>query len=333
MNREDEEFQFLGFLGIFKESFIIVSSWIKIFSQITVAMILPLSLIYLGHIQISQMIFSDIMFNEYIHDRIPKGTRSYDKISDILLSEWTAFFLFKIGYFIFFLILALLSTSAVVYTIASIYTANEIILKKVMKVVPKVWKRLMVTFIWNSLIVFAYNIVSILIFILWALLFRSILFVGTILLISLLVIYLSGFVYISIIWHLASVVSVLEEFYGLNAMAKSQGLIRGKTGISAATFLVLSLIFFGIQLGFEYFVVRGFGGGVTSRILYGILFVVLISALFLFGLVIQTIIYFVCKSYHHERIDKPSLADHLGGYLGEYVPLKAKDVQLEEFEA
>ncbi|KAL2504649.1 hypothetical protein Adt_20270 [Abeliophyllum distichum] len=333
MDREDEEFQFLGFFGIFKESFTIISSWIKIFSEITIAMILPLSLIYLGHIQISQILFSHIMFNEYILDRVPKGTHSYDKISDVLSSEWTAFLLFKIGYFIFFLILALLTTSAVVYTIASIYTANEINLKKVIKVVPKVWKRLMVTFIWNSLIVFAYNIISILIFILWAVLFESIQFLGPIFLVSLVVIYLSGFVYISIIWHLASVVSVLEEFQGLNAMAKSKGLIRGNTGVSAAAFLVLSLIFFGIQLGFEYYVVLGFGGGITYRIVYGILFVFLISVLILFGLVIQTIIYFVCKSYHHERIDKPSLADHLGGYLGDYVPLKAKDVQLGEFEA
>ncbi|XP_022880660.1 uncharacterized protein LOC111397929 [Olea europaea var. sylvestris] len=295
MDREEGEFQFLGFFDIFKESFVIISSWIKIFTQITIAMILPLSLIYLGHIQISHILFSDIMFHEYILHRIPKGT--------------------------------------LVYTIASIYTSNEINLKKVIKVVPKVWKRLMVTFIWNSLIVFAYNIVSILIFISWALLFGTVQFVGPIILISLAVIYLSGFVYISIIWHLASVVSVLEEFYGLNAVAKSQGLIRGKTGISAATFLVLSLIFFGIQLGFEYYVVLGFGGGVASRILYGILFVVLICVLFLFGLVIQTIIYFICKSYHRERIDKPSLADHLGGYLGDYVPLKSKDVQLGEFEA
>ncbi|KAL2456308.1 hypothetical protein Adt_46855 [Abeliophyllum distichum] len=207
MDREDEEFQFLGFFGIFKESFTIISSWIKIFSEIRIAMIVPLSLIYLGYIQISQIFFSHIMFNEYILDRVPKGTHSYDKISDVLSSEWTAFVLFKIGYFI-----------------------------------------------------------SILIFILWAVLFKSIEFLGPIFLISLVVIYLSGFVYISIIWHLASVVSVLEEFQGLNAMAKSPGLIRGNTGVYAAAFLVLSLIFFGIQLGFEYFVVLGFGGGITYRV-------------------------------------------------------------------
>ncbi|GAU34592.1 hypothetical protein TSUD_15070 [Trifolium subterraneum] len=37
------------------------------------------------------------------------------------------------------------------------------------------------------------------------------------------------------------------------------------------------------------------------------------------------------QSYHHENIDKSALADHLEVYLGEYVPLTAKDVQLENY--
>jgi hypothetical protein len=53
--------------------------------------------------------------------------------------------------------------------------------------------------------------------------------------------------------------------------------------------------------------------------------------LFLFELVIQTVmIYFVCKSNHHEKIEKLALSDHLDVYHGEYVPLNSKDVQLEQ---
>ncbi|KAI3451552.1 hypothetical protein Pfo_008217 [Paulownia fortunei] len=332
MDREQEEIQFLGFFGILKESCNIVSSWRKIFGQITLAFIIPLSFIYLAHIQISELLFTKIMHNEFMLDRTPEGTSSYDKISDVLSSEWTAFFLFKIGYFIFFIILSLLSTSAVVYTIACIYTAKEITLKKVMSVVPKVWKRLMVTFIWSFIIVFAYNILSLLVLILGAIIFGQIPIVGTVFLVLFVVVYLIGFFYITIIWNLATVVSVLEESYGLNAMAKSRALIKGKMGVSVAVFLVVGLCFFGIQLMFEFLVVIADGQGLGNRIGFGILCLVLMSISMLFGLITQTIIYFVCKSYHHENIDKSSLADHLGGYLGEYVPLKSKDVQLEQFE-
>lgn len=330
MDKEQEEIQFLGFFGIFKESFNIVPAWRKIFSQISLALIFPLAFIYLAHIQISQYLFTNILRNEYILDRIPKGTPTYDNISDILSSEWAAYWLFKIGYLIFFLILALLSTSAVVYTIACIYTAKDITFKKVMSIVPKVWKRLMATFIWNFIIVVGYNIVAVLVSFTCIVLIPPGVF-SSMILIILLVLYLVGLVYISVIWHLASVVSVLEESYGLNAMIKSQDLIKGKIGISMVILVIVNIFFFGIEFAFEWFVVLGHGGGLVFRIGVGIVCLALLSMLILFGLIIQTIIYFICKSYHHENIDKSSLADHLEVYLGEYVPLKSKDVQLEHF--
>ncbi|KAL7102022.1 hypothetical protein ACP275_08G093400 [Erythranthe tilingii] len=332
MDREQEEIQFLGFFGILKESLTIVSSWRKIFTQITLALILPLSFIYLAHIQISELLFSKIMLNEFILDRTAEGTRTHDRISGALSSEWATFFLFKIGYFVFFIVLSLLSTSAVVYTIACIYTAKEIAFKKVMSVVPKVWKRLVVTFIWNFVIVFAYNVASLIALFLGAVLFGSVPVIGTVFLILFGVCYFAGLFYITIVWHLATVVSVLEESYGLNAMSKSQALIKGKMWVSFAVFFVVGVFFFGIQLIFEFLVVVGDGEGVGTRVGFGIFCLVLMSIWMLFGLITQTIIYFVCKSYHHENIDKSSLADHLGGYLGEYVPLKSKDVQLEQFE-
>ncbi|PIN16525.1 hypothetical protein CDL12_10824 [Handroanthus impetiginosus] len=114
-------------------------------------------------------------------------------------------------------------------------------------------------------------------------------------------------------------------------MAKSQALIKGKMGVSLAVFFMVGLCFFGTEFMFKALVVF-VDYGIGKRIGFGILSLVFMSILMLFGLIIQTIIYFVCKSYHHENIDKSSLSDHLGSYLGEYVPLKSKDVQLEHFE-
>jgi hypothetical protein len=51
MEREQEEMQFLGVFGIYKEAYKIIFSWRKIFSQITLALILPLSFILLAHVQ------------------------------------------------------------------------------------------------------------------------------------------------------------------------------------------------------------------------------------------------------------------------------------------
>ncbi|XP_031253940.1 uncharacterized protein LOC116111921 [Pistacia vera] len=331
MDREQEDLQFLSFFGIFKESFRIIFSWTKIFTQITLTLILPLSFIYLAHIEISQLLFFKILHDKDALDHTQVGSTKYSNLSDIISSEWTAFWLFKFAYFTFFLILTLLCTSAVVYTIACIYTAKNISFKKVMSVVPKVWKRLMVTFLWSFAIIFLYHVVAVIVLVFW-LIFLAQNTVGALMGVALLAFYLCGFVYIGIVWHLASVVSVLEDVYGIKALKKSKNLIKGKMGISIGMFVVLSIFFGGVEVLFENVVVLGLSPNVGITILVGIVCFLLVVMVILLGLVVETIIYFVCKSYHHENIDKSSLADHLEVYLGEYVPLKAKDVQLEQFQ-
>lgn len=323
--------QFLGIFGIYKESYKIIFTWRKIFSQITLALILPLSFIFLAHIQISDLIFSNIIHDEFQLDQTRVGSARYNKLNDLISSEWTYFWLFKIAYFTFFLIFSLLSTAAVVYTVACIYTGRDVTFSKVISVVPKVWKRLMITFLCIFAAIFAYNVVAFLIFIAWIIMVSDSSFAVASLFVFL-ILYFVGIVYMSIIWQLASVVSVLEEACGVKAMVKSRALIKGKIWVAAIIFFKLNLSLFIIQIAFERLVVHGQSLGMVNRVSYGIICFLLMFKLFLFGLVIQTVIYFVCKSYHHENIDKSALSDHLEVYLGEYVPLKAKDIQLEHFE-
>ncbi|PKI79417.1 hypothetical protein CRG98_000164 [Punica granatum] len=330
MEREQEEMQFLGFFGMVKESFKIIFTWRKIFSQITLALVLPLSFVFLAHIQVSNFLYYRIHHDERMLNHVPTNSSTHDRLSELITTEKIEYWLLMIAYFVFLLTLALLSTSAIVYTIACIYTGKAVTFQKVMTVVPKVWKRLMVTFAWSFLLVFCYNIIAFAVIYLMVTTFES----GAVLLpclIIFLILYLTGFVYISVIWHLASVISVLEEDYGIRAMTKSKMLLKGKMVPAVVIFLLLTLSYFIIQIVFKIFVVYGFTFAVEIRLVIGTICLLCLLKLFLFGLVIQTIIYFVCKSYHHENIDKSSLSDHLEVYLlAEYIPLKSKDVQLEE---
>ncbi|XP_027150553.1 uncharacterized protein LOC113750809 [Coffea eugenioides] len=261
MDREQEEMQFLGLFGIYAEAYKVVFRWRKIFSKITLSLILPLSFIFLAHIELSHLLKIKVIHTENQLHRAQSEPQKSKKLTDL---NW-----YNITYLTFLLIFSLLSTAAVVYTIACIYTGREITFKKVMSVVPK----------------------------------------------------------------LACVVSVLEDSYGIKAMMKSQELIKGKMLISIVIFFKLNLSLAAIQLLFYAHVVHGgWRFGVLHRLGLGMLCLLLLFKLILFGLVIQTIVYFVCKSYHHENIEKSALSDHLEAYLGEYVPLKSKDVQLEQYE-
>ncbi|OWM67456.1 uncharacterized protein LOC116204133 [Punica granatum] len=329
MDREHEEMQFLGLFGIFNESFKLIHSWRKIFTQISLILIIPLAFVFLLHMDVSDVLFSKIITNERALDR-SIGTPSYGKLSDVLSKEWTVFLLFKAAYFTFLLVLSLLSTSAVVYTIACVYTAREVTFRKVLSVVPRVWRRLMVTFLCIFVAMFLYNTFAIALLVAFILMLGDTA-IGAVVMVILAILYLVGLVYMSIVWQLASVVSVLEEDYGIRAMAKSKNLIKGKTGISVVAFVVLNFLEWVVLVLFKKFVVHGGMLRIPAKLGLGILSLAVLSGLFLFGLTMQTVIYFVCKSYHHENIDKSALSDHLEVYLGEYVPLTAKDVQLEQY--
>ncbi|KAJ6335784.1 hypothetical protein OIU78_012401 [Salix suchowensis] len=153
-----------------------------------------------------------------------------------------------------------------------------------MSAVPKVWKRLMVTFLSIFAALLAYFAVATLVI---SLVFSAcVIFIGFSNLkapysvgIVLLVLYLMGSVYLTIIWQLASAVSVLEEDCGFKAMTKSRALIK---------------------------VVHGVSMNMAGRVFLGVVCSALFLGLFLFGSVTQTVIYFVCKSNHHENIDKVS---------------------------
>lgn len=187
----------------------------------------------------------------------------------------------------------------------------------------------MVTFLIIFLAIFVYNIVVILGLTLCFIIGGN---ATLVLVILMLILYAVGFVYMTILWQLACVVTVLEDSYGIKAMMKSKGLIKGKMWVALLIFFKLNFSLVGIQILFEIFVVHGHSLDMWKRIGFGMLCFLLLFKLILLGLVIQTIIYFVCKSYHHENIDKSSLSDHLEVYLGEYEPLnKVMDVQLEQY--
>jgi len=189
----------------------------------------------------------------------------------------------------------------------------------------------MLTFLCAFAAFFAYNIVTMVVIFLWAISI-GLNTAGFVVFAVIAVLYFVGFVYLTVVWQLASVVTVLEDSWGVRAMLRSKELIKGKMVLSIFVFFTLVGSFVLIRVLFKETVVDGWSVISVDKTAYGVLCFLLLSCLFLFGLVVQTVIYFVCKSFHHENIDKSALADYLEVYRGEYVPLTAKDVQLEQYQ-
>ncbi|KAI8531427.1 hypothetical protein RHMOL_Rhmol11G0136100 [Rhododendron molle] len=329
MDREQEDMQFLGLFGIYLESDKIIFNFRTFSTKITLALILPLSLIFLTYIAVCEFFLSKIHHTENEIDQVPEGMYQYAKLSGVRSSESTMFHFVSMVYFYFFLCFYRLSTSEVVYTTASIYTSRDVTIKIVMTVVSKIQKRLAVTFNCFFLLFSLYTVVVIAMpaLVVWCFTIEYVNKVGLVFFVVIVILYTVGFVYMTLVWQLASIISVLEDMEGLKAMIKSRNLIKGKMWIAVVVFFKLNFAMVGIGILFERQVVHTGSFGVVGRLGFGFLCLLFLVKVYLFGFVIQTVIYFVCKSYHHENIDKLSLSNRLEVYLSEDVPLTAKDVQ------
>ncbi|TKY59673.1 transmembrane protein [Spatholobus suberectus] len=319
MDLAPEELQFLSIPDILRESISIPKRSPKTFYLVTLTLIFPLSFAILAHSLFTHPLISQLQspFND------PSQTSH----------EWTLLLLIQFCYLLFLFAFSLLSTAAVVFTVASLYTAKPVSFPSTLSAIPRVFRRLFLTFLWVSLLMVLYNSLIFLSLLLLVVALDTqnslLLFLAVFVLLAL---FLVAHVYITALWHLASVVSVLEPVYGLAAMRKSYELLKGRTRYAAvlvAGYLVVCGLISGV---FSVVVVHGGDAyGVFARIVVGGFLVGLLVVVNLVGLLVQSVFYYVCKSYHHQGIDKSALHDHLGGYLGEYVPLKSS-IQMENLD-
>ncbi|KAJ9168499.1 hypothetical protein P3X46_020014 [Hevea brasiliensis] len=320
MDLEPEELQFLTIPEILRESIAIPKRSPKTFYLITLTLIFPLSFAILAHSLFTHPLLAQL---EDHPSADPNQTRH----------EWTLLMIFQFCYLIFLFAFSLLSTAAVVFTVASLYTSKPVTFSSTISAIPRVFKRLFITFLWVSLLMLLYNSVILIFLVIFVIAVDTqnvvLLFLS---LVVIFVFFLVVHVYITALWHLASVVSVLEPIYGIAAMKKSYELLKGRARMAAVLvfgYLAICGVIGGI---FGSVVVHGGDKyGVFTRIVVGGFFVGVLVIVNLVGLLVQSVFYYVCKSYHHQGIDKSVLHDHLGGYLGEYVPLKSS-IQMENLD-
>ncbi|KAI3931063.1 hypothetical protein MKW92_034997 [Papaver armeniacum] len=289
MNREAAN-KSMGFFGIYKEAYKLTASNKKIFSQITLTILLSLAFCFLSEIRILT----------YTNGWIAYG---------LIISQ----ILFLISLYLF----SLWSTSSVMYTIACFYTSRDITYKKVAGVLRKLWGRLSATFFWCSFTVAIYASLTL------GLLRISLIFISCLSIPA-----FAGLIYAMVVWNIATVVTVLEKDHdGRKALAKSMRLIKGKIWVSCAVFILLGIAFAGIIFTYCYLSVYGNKISFVGEVFVGIACHLLLAVWFHFLLVVHTVVYFVCKSVHNEDIS--TISTHLEVpviHLGREI----KEVQLEQ---
>ncbi|KAI3853423.1 hypothetical protein MKX03_017739 [Papaver bracteatum] len=253
----------MGFFAIYKEAYELTAENMKIFEQITLTILLPLAFAYLSEIRITT----------YAKEETP-GWLDYGLTIAQFLHLFTL------------VIFTLYSTSSIVYTVACLYTSKDITYKKVTDTPLELWGRLIVTFLWCFLLL-AVHISLVLGFSL--ILFRA--EEGRIrpliLIICLAIPCLPELAYLMVVCNIAAVVTVLEDCYGREALAKSMRLIKGKQWVSRAVFGLLGIAFTGITFTY-YLFVYGDIMSLVGKLVVGIGFHLLVAICIHFLLVVHT---------------------------------------------
>ncbi|KAG8055102.1 hypothetical protein GUJ93_ZPchr0001g29786 [Zizania palustris] len=299
----------------------------RTFALLTACLVFPLSFAVLAHSLFTHPILLRLQEANYYSDS----------------AQWLRLFAYQFLYLIFLFTFSLLSTAAAVFTVASLYAAKPASIASSLSALPPILPRLLRTFLWVSLLMLAYHLVFVLTVVLLLIVFTPSShsppsFPFVVLLVVVIFFFLAIHVYISALWHLASVISVLEPLCGLAAMAKSKQLLQGRTRTAA----VLVISYFAAcgftAVLFRAAVVKGrgeegsLGLSLPGRLLVGSVLVSVLVCANLLGLLVQSVFYYACKAFHNQQIDRSALYEHLGGYLGEYVPLKS-NIQMENLDA
>ncbi|XP_038885956.1 uncharacterized protein LOC120076259 [Benincasa hispida] len=287
-----KKLQFLGVCGIFRETFRLIFTATTIFSQITLAFILPLSLLIFALSQTSNL--------WSIHS---------------LPFNFTLFFFSAVFFF--------LSTSTAVFSAASTFTDREITFYHLILIAPKVCKQLLITFLCLIVDFLAFNFFALLAITLIDIAIFLLLNYGSVeFLTQLLILFLSvEAFYFALIWQISSVVSVLEaDSYGFEAIARSKEVVKGKMAMASILLILIGFPFGGIVFVLRYVVV------VESELVrVGILGIIWMYSFMMF-LLSGTVLYFVCKLFHGESFDESALSDHLQGYL----PIHSESFKVED---
>jgi len=338
MARKQDELQSSSFLQIFKESFKLIFSYPKIFIQITLFFLLPLSCMSLAtYIEFSPPLPSNIFPNTTFYGTPIGSPANYNKAPDAPQSKVD---FHRLALMVFSQLLTvglnIIPVSTAVYAVACILTGKEITFRKAISVIPQVWKQLLMTYATMFCICFAIFAVYFFVVVIGIVVIISYssnssksfggLVGGSIAIIIVSLLLMVGLIFINIIWILADVVSVTEKTCGMKALKKSKSLIKGRMGTTVGVYLVLSLCVLPNVVFLQK--LKNDDASIREKICYGILALVLSTLVALLTIVVKTVLYFVCKSYHHEPIDKLSWVDYIGISDVDRLPLNMKETKV-----
>ncbi|CAL5328444.1 unnamed protein product [Camellia sinensis] len=315
--------EFLGFVGILKESIklLLRSKNGKLIATITTISILLNSVLSSSLILSTRPFIGDLLAKQallYLPTQNSSDTDPADMFVDIK-HDIRILLVVEFAFFLASFTVSLFSISSMILASAVTYYGKSLSFKDLCSRFFKLFVRPLVTFLQFKLTVISYIIVFVL-----ALMF-SLAIVGTDHLFTLILINIAlcvltsiFWIYLSVLWSLAMVISVIEEScYGIQALRKASRLVKGRRLQGFALNLVFALPMVIV------FMVTMMIGDKKSQIVMVLVMTVFSSLVMVFQWMSFTVLYFQCKKINGEAIE-------LQGSVEEYSKVLSSTSLLKE---
>ncbi|XP_058113314.1 uncharacterized protein LOC131256439 [Magnolia sinica] len=285
----------LRVVGILKEALCLPTRNGKLMLSIILLVLVPFCILALASNLVLTPVARDLIF-KIAH--FPKGDPNSPKvkeISDEIKEDIRLLLSFEAIFFVMMCIMALFSLVVTVHSTAMIYTGKSFTLNDLFSMmrIGGSWKRPMITSFYVSLISAAYGllIMGLSIFIVMAT-------DGVILTVLCSLLGLSGslfYVYLTAVWMLGLVISIVEEdCYGMKALGKAGELIRGRKLQGFALMLLLYITTMAILVVY-FCAMRVMKQMTAARLVTWAIVFCLIWVVKLFMYVVNTVFYYECK--------------------------------------
>lgn len=307
LNIPMEQFDSLTALEILRETVRILRFNSTAFLTVAAVFICPVSAIFLSNVFVNHFKVEKLaLWFQLVAESIglPKGhfARSgFHKLSESVLS-----FAFC---FPFYITLLLFSKAIVVYSVALTYASKKLLVEFFFTMLRKIWKHLVLTYLWNCVTILGCIVISLLLVVVSV---NAIIFLGvpsgwaTYVVLGEGVIFSLLFAHAMIICNLATVVSILEDYYGVRAFFRSMFLIKERTQVGLWIFLGTCIATAFVEGLFDHRVKTLSYGDGSSRIWEGPLLVIMHSFVILIDAMMSCIFYFTCKGSTSEGFDSTS---------------------------
>ncbi|BBN01947.1 hypothetical protein MPTK1_2g11500 [Marchantia polymorpha subsp. ruderalis] len=324
MGRYQRDISELGPLSIIRETVIMCYDNAATLVWIQVTMVLPTMIAIMG----SQQLL-DLATEKLAPAMSPPNPADFSPLKLVqLIGVYIAVLLINLA-------ISIVSIAAIFYTVGCSYTGKSVTFSEILRTMPKVWRRLLITGLWGFLIATTVILINAVTNLLVSTFLSSKpwIVIPVILLITLAVLVFSF--YFGAILQVANGVTTLEEYYGIAALSKSEKLLRGKWWTALGLFLIYTVpvgaLAYANECAKKYLDLGEHES--LKKLLMQALFILINSLMLQWSTLSGGVLYVACKAFHHESIvlyvsldtshfermsqstSNPNLEREIGGYF------------------